>query len=67
MHDHSLSWLDTGTSIKSEGVKIVVWAQTSRRSEMMLSCKCFSHVSKPSHITKRRRVWRYQRGKSESV
>jgi hypothetical protein len=26
IHDHSLSWLGTGTSIKSGGVKIVLWA-----------------------------------------
>jgi len=25
IHDCSLSWLSTGTSIKSDGVKIVLW------------------------------------------
>jgi len=25
IHDGSLSWLDTGTSIKSDGVKLVLW------------------------------------------
>ena len=27
-HDRSLSWLDTGTSIKGGRVKLVLWAQT---------------------------------------
>ena len=27
-HDHSISWLGTGTSMKSGRVKIVLWAQT---------------------------------------
>jgi len=25
MHDRSLSWLGTGTSIKTSGVKLVLW------------------------------------------
>ena len=39
------SWLGTGTSIKSGGIKLVLWAQTSPLSEMMRSCKCFPHLS----------------------
>ena len=32
IHDRSLSWLRTGTSIrKSDEVKLVVWVQTQRR------------------------------------
>jgi len=46
IHDHSLSWLGTGTSIKRGRVKLVLCAQTFPLSEMMRSCKCFSHVSK---------------------
>ena len=38
IHDRSLSWLGTGTAIKSGGLKIVVWAQTSSLSEMMRLC-----------------------------
>ena len=41
LHDDSLSWLDTGTSIKSGRVKLVLWAQTSSLSEMIQSCSCF--------------------------
>ena len=29
LHDRVMSWLDTGTSIKSGGVKVVLWAETS--------------------------------------
>jgi hypothetical protein len=29
IHDHSLSWLGTGTSIKHGGVKLVLWTQIS--------------------------------------
>ena len=28
IYDHSLFCLGTGTSVKSEGVKLVLWAQT---------------------------------------
>ena len=35
IYDLSLSWLDAGTSIKSCGVKLVLWAQTSPLTEMM--------------------------------
>ena len=45
LHDSSLSWLGTGTSIKSGGVKRVLWTQTSSISEMMRSWKCFPYVS----------------------
>jgi hypothetical protein len=46
IHDRSLSWLGIDTSIKSGGVKLVSWVQTSPSSEMMRSCKCLLHVSK---------------------
>ena len=46
INDRSLSWLGTDTSIKSGGVKLVLWAQTSPLIEMMQSCKCFPHVNK---------------------
>ena len=35
IHNRSLSWLGTGTSIKSGGAKIVLWAQTSPPRERM--------------------------------
>ena len=28
IHDRSLSWLGTGTSVKSSVAKLVIWAQT---------------------------------------
>jgi len=28
IHDHSLSWLGTGISIKNNGLKLVLWTQT---------------------------------------
>ena len=34
IHDHSLSWLGTGPSVKNDGVKLVLCAQTSPLSEM---------------------------------
>jgi len=37
IHDRSLSWLGTCTSIKSGGIKLVSWGQTSPLSEMMWS------------------------------
>ena len=40
-----MTCLSTDTSIKSGGVKLVVWAQTSPLSEMMRSCKCFPRMS----------------------
>ena len=35
IHGHSLSWLGTGTSINSDRVELVLWAQTFPLSEMM--------------------------------
>jgi hypothetical protein len=29
IHDYSLSWLSTGSSIKSGRVKLILWVQTS--------------------------------------
>jgi hypothetical protein len=49
--DSSLSWLGTGTSVKSGRVKLVFWAQIFSLSEMMQSCKCFPYVSKLSTLT----------------
>jgi hypothetical protein len=33
IHDLSLSWLSTDTSIKSGGIRLVLWAQTSKDLE----------------------------------
>ena len=46
IYDRSLSCLGTGTSIKSGWFKLVLLTQTSPLSEMIQSCKCFSHMSK---------------------
>ena len=43
-----MTCLSTDTSIKSGGVKLVLWAQTSPLSEMMRSCKCFPRMSRIS-------------------
>jgi hypothetical protein len=53
MYHTSLSWLDTCTSIKSGGVKLVLWPQTSPVSEMMRHASIFNlRVNcQPSHIT----------------
>ena len=41
-----ISWLDIGTSIKSEARWVtVLWDQTSALSGMMRSCMFFSHVT----------------------
>jgi hypothetical protein len=40
IRDRSISWFGTGTSIKSGGIKLVLWVQFFPLSEMMLSCKC---------------------------
>ena len=48
----SLSWLGTGTSIKSGGVKLVLLGQTFLLSEMMLSCMHVSKNTKPAYITR---------------
>ena len=45
IESHPLSWLGTGTSMKSDEVKLVLCAPTYTLSEKMLSCKCFPHVS----------------------
>ena len=45
-HNRSLSWFGTGSSIKSDGVKIVLWAHVSTLNDMMRSCTCFPRVSK---------------------
>jgi len=41
IHDRLLSCLGTGISIKSCGVRLVLWDQTSSLSEIMRSCNCF--------------------------
>ena len=47
IRNRSLSWLGTGTSIKSDRVKLDLWEQTSPLNEMIRSCcNCFPHVSK---------------------
>jgi hypothetical protein len=38
IHDHSLSWLGTDTSIKGGGCRLVWWTQASPLNEMMRSC-----------------------------
>jgi hypothetical protein len=35
IHELSFSWFGTGTSIKSGGVKLALWTQTSLISELM--------------------------------
>ena len=51
IHDRSLSWHGTGTSIKRGRVKLVLWAQTSPLHEMMWSCSIyfivFIEIDKP--------------------
>ena len=51
MHNRSLSWFVTGTSIQNGGVKLVLWTQTFPLSEMMWRCKlkCFP-TCQPSHV-----------------
>ena len=51
VHAHSLYWLGKGTTIKSDGVKLVLRAQTSPLSEMIRPYKCFSHVSEMQTLT----------------
>jgi hypothetical protein len=41
INNRSLFWLGTGTSMKSGGVKLALWAQAAPRSEMMWSYNCF--------------------------
>jgi hypothetical protein len=45
IYDCSLSWLGTGTSIKSGRIRLVLLAEISTLSEMMWSRNCFPHVS----------------------
>ena len=43
--DRSLSWFDTGISIKTNRVvELIIWAQSSPLSEMMQLCKGFARV-----------------------
>jgi hypothetical protein len=42
IHDRSLFWFGTETSIKSSVVKLILWSKTSPLSEMTWTCKCFS-------------------------
>ena len=55
IHDKSLSWLGSHASMKSRGVKLVLWAHDFPLNDLIRSCKCFPHVSKmlTSHITGR--------------
>jgi hypothetical protein len=55
IHDKSLSWLGSHASMKSRGVKLVLWARDFPLNDLIRSCKCFPHVSKmlTSHITGR--------------
>ena len=50
LHDRSLSWLGTGTSIRSGGIKLLSWSQTSSPRDMMRPCKCFPSVSEMSAL-----------------
>ena len=40
IHDHSIYWLGIGTSMKCDGAKQVLCAQTFRLNEGMRSCTC---------------------------
>jgi hypothetical protein len=55
-HDHSLSSHVTGKSIKRGGIKLILWAQTSSLSDVMWSCKCFTHINKMLIFTHNRRT-----------
>jgi hypothetical protein len=44
IHNVSLSWHDTVTSIKRDGAKLVLLAETFTLRDMMWSCKCFSYL-----------------------
>ena len=47
IRDCFISLLCTNTSIrKSDGIKLALLVQTSPLSDMLLSCKCISHVRK---------------------
>ena len=45
IHDHSLTWLGTGTSIKSAWIKLVL-SPSFILSEIVRSCKCYPHMNK---------------------
>ena len=47
-------WLSCFVTIKCGGVTLVVWAQTSPRSQIMRSYKCFPYVSKIPTFTRYR-------------
>jgi hypothetical protein len=59
IHDRSFSWLDTGTSIRSGVVRLVLLAQNSPLSEMMRSCKCVPYESKIPTLTYKQCEQRY--------
>ena len=46
MPAHFAGFSGTDVSIKSGGVKLVVWPNPPFLNELIWSCKCFSHVSK---------------------
>ncbi len=46
IHDCSLSWNGTNTSITSDEDQLVLWTQSSSLIIMMLLCKYFPGVSK---------------------
>jgi len=53
IHGRSCSWLRTGTSIKSGGAKITLWAHTSPLSDMMRYLSVFNMcVSNVLHVLK---------------
>ena len=53
IHDCSFPLLDTGTSIRSGGVKLVLCTQTFLRTEMMWSCQRLPQLSKNATLTKK--------------
>ena len=56
MTSHFPGFNGAGTSMKSDGGQLVLWAQTSALSEVMRSCKCFPHVSKMPTLTYNRQT-----------
>ena len=51
IHDRSLFWLGSGTSIRSGWAKLILWAQTSSLNEIRRLLKCFPHVNKILTLT----------------
>ena len=46
IYDRSLSWLGTGTSIKSGGVKLVLWVQLFGNNKVIYYlCSCIQHLT----------------------